>query len=131
VPVAARDCLQLEPVPTYGPGSGEGIAHLFAAYDSKSGEVVPHTPSVILSAAGIDTLAALKVRQASTGKPIDYDAKYFVTMADGRRKVNPVAFACGHRVGRDLAASLGWSDDQINAISNTAPEHASCPGRSG
>ena len=58
--------LGIEPVPSIGPGSGEGIGHLFAAYDKKKDGVVMHAPSVILSAAEIDTLAALKNRQGST-----------------------------------------------------------------
>jgi hypothetical protein len=55
-------------VPTLGPGSGEGIAHLFVKRD-KDGNVTPHTTSVILSASEVNTLAALKARQASTLLP--------------------------------------------------------------
>ena len=33
---AASDAMDLEPVPTYGPGSGEGIAHLFATYNKNT-----------------------------------------------------------------------------------------------
>jgi hypothetical protein len=66
---AASDAMDLEPVPTYGPGSGEGIAHLFATYNKNTGKIEQHTPSVILSAAEVNTLAALKSRQASTLLP--------------------------------------------------------------
>jgi hypothetical protein len=65
------------------------------------------------------------------GRAIDYDVDYFRTTVDGRRKVNAIAFALGHVTGRDLAASLGWTDEQINDISNTRPEHARCSGKSG
>jgi hypothetical protein len=65
------------------------------------------------------------------GLAIDWDADYFRTALDGRRKVNGLAFALGHITGRDLGASLGWTDEQISDISNTRPEHARCSGRSG
>jgi hypothetical protein len=66
------------------------------------------------------------------GRPIDYVGAYFVTNPmTGKRTVNGAAFTLGHRVSRHLAASLGWTDEQTNDLSNTAPEHASCSGRSG
>jgi hypothetical protein len=66
---AASDAMDLDPVPTYGPGSGEGIAHLFATYNTRDERVEQHTASVILSAAEVNTLAALNSRQASTLLP--------------------------------------------------------------
>jgi hypothetical protein len=63
---AALDAIDLDYVPTFGPGSGEGIGHLFYKWDRKDQKLKQHTTSVIISAAEIDTLAALKTRQAST-----------------------------------------------------------------
>jgi hypothetical protein len=40
--------MDLDPVPTYGPGSGEGIAHLFATYNKNTDKIEQHTTSVIL-----------------------------------------------------------------------------------
>jgi hypothetical protein len=55
---------------TIGPGSGEGLAHLFMyrEKDRDSGQykLRQHTTAVILSAAEVETMAALKGRQAST-----------------------------------------------------------------
>ena len=63
---AALDAIDLPYVPILGPGSGEGIGHLFYAWDKTRQEMMQHTVAVILSAAEIDTLSALKSRQAST-----------------------------------------------------------------
>jgi hypothetical protein len=63
---AAQDAIELPYVPTLGPGSGEGIGHLFFGWDKTDKELKQHTVAVILSAAEIDTLSALKTRQAST-----------------------------------------------------------------
>lgn len=49
----------------------------------------------------------------------------------GTRRVNPNSLVVGHIVGRDQAKRLGWSEAQINALSNTAPEAARCSDRSG
>src|SRR5687768_10830046 len=56
--------------------------------------------------------------------PILYDVPYYVTLPSGKRKANPRAYTLGHITGRDLAASLGWTDEQINALGNCLPEHA-------
>jgi hypothetical protein len=37
----------------------------------------------------------------------------------------------GHIISRHRARQLGWPDAQINALSNTQPECASCSNRSG
>jgi hypothetical protein len=63
---AAQDAIDLPHVPILGPGSGEGIGHLFFGWDKTDKELKQHTTAVILSAAEIDTLSALKTRQAST-----------------------------------------------------------------
>jgi hypothetical protein len=63
---AAQDAIDLPHVPILGPGSGEGIGHLFFGWDKADKELKQHTTAVILSAAEIDTLSALKGRQAST-----------------------------------------------------------------
>lgn len=39
---------------------------------------------------------------------------------------SPRAIQTGHIVGRHEARKLGWSDAQINALSNTRPECRTC-----
>jgi hypothetical protein len=65
---------------------------------------------------------------ARCGGPIDYVSPRFF---EGTRKVNPLTLAVGHIVGRHEAKRLGWTDAQINALSNTQAEHAQCSDRSG
>lgn len=65
---------------------------------------------------------------ARCGRPIDYDTGRYLP---GTRRVNPASLAVGHIVGRDQAKRLGWTEQQINALSNTQPEHARCSDRSG
>lgn len=65
---------------------------------------------------------------ARCGRPIAYGAPRFLP---GTRRVNPASLAVGHIVGRDQAKRLGWTDQQINALSNTQPEHARCSDVSG
>jgi hypothetical protein len=62
---AALAAIDLPPTLTIGPGSGEGLGHLFMHRD-KDRELRQHTTAVILSAAEVETMAALKGRQAST-----------------------------------------------------------------
>jgi hypothetical protein len=38
----------------------------------------------------------------------------------------PWSLDVGHIVERDQARALGWTDAQINALSNTQPEHQHC-----
>jgi hypothetical protein len=59
---------------------------------------------------------------------IDYAAPRFYP---GTRKVNPRSLAVGHIIERHKARAMGWSDDQINDISNTQPECARCSDSSG
>jgi hypothetical protein len=63
---------------------------------------------------------ALGLPCARCGLPIDYVSPR-----------NPASLVVGHIVGRDLARSMGWSDDRINARSNTQPEHSRCSSASG
>lgn len=65
---------------------------------------------------------------ARCGGAIDYGAPRYYP---GTRRVNPRSLVVGHIVGRDQAKRLGWSDQQINAVSNTQAEHARCSDRSG
>jgi hypothetical protein len=65
------------------------------------------------------------------GQRIAYSLPYFRIEPSGRKRVNHTAFCLGHLVGRDLAMSYGWTDAQINAITNCRPEHARCSGKSG
>lgn len=65
---------------------------------------------------------------ARCGGPIHYGAPRYLP---GTRRVNPRSLVVGHIIGRDQADRLGWSDAQINALSNTQPECAHCSDRSG
>jgi hypothetical protein len=88
---AAVQAVKLPEPPIYGPGSGEGLAHLFATR-GRDGKLDQHTDAVILSAAEVGTLAALKARQASTllpelrkawmGEPLGFG------YADHRKRLN-------------------------------------------
>jgi ribosomal protein S27AE len=49
----------------------------------------------------------------------------------GTRRVNPRSLVVGHIVGRDRAKRMGWTDAQINALSNTQSECARCSDSSG
>lgn len=60
--------------------------------------------------------------------PIQYGAPMHYP---GTKRVNPWSLVVGHVVGRDKARRLGWSDAQINAISNTQPECKACSDSSG
>jgi hypothetical protein len=62
------------------------------------------------------------------GRAIDYTGGRFIP---GTRRVNPRSLVVGHIVGRDEARRLGWSNAQINALSNTQPECADCSNKSG
>jgi hypothetical protein len=59
---------------------------------------------------------------ARCGRPIDYDAPYW-WIVNGRRKVNPLSFHCGHVVAR----INGGTHD----LANLQAEHAGCSIRSG
>jgi hypothetical protein len=59
---------------------------------------------------------------ARCGKPIDYDQPYW-WIVNGRRKVNPWSFHCGHIVAR----INGGTHD----LANLQAEHAGCSIRAG
>jgi hypothetical protein len=63
---ASREVITLPHVAVVGPGSGEGIGHLFKGWDNKEKRYVQHRDAVILSAAEVSTLNAMRTRQAST-----------------------------------------------------------------
>jgi hypothetical protein len=63
---AAREAIELPHTGTVGPGSGEGIGHLFKYWDAKEKRLVQFRDKVILSAADVSTLNAMKERSAST-----------------------------------------------------------------
>ena len=63
---AARGAIDLPHVDVVGPGSGEGIGHLFKYWDNKEKTYVQYRDAVILSATEVSTLNAMKARQAST-----------------------------------------------------------------
>lgn len=64
------------------------------------------------------------------GVPIAYSGPYF-TVVNGHRTINGAAFHCGHIVSRREAKRMGWTEDRINALANTRPEHALCSTRAG
>ncbi len=63
-------------------------------------------------------------------KPIDYTGPRYLIVR-GRRRVNPRALVVGHIVSRYDARRLGWTDVQINALTNSQPECVDCSNRSG
>ena len=63
---ASHEVINLPHVDVVGPGSGEGIGHLFKAWDTKEKQLITIRSSVIISAAEVSTLNAMKARQAST-----------------------------------------------------------------
>jgi hypothetical protein len=63
---ASYEAITLPHVDVVGPGSGEGIGHLFKAWDTKEKQLITIRSSVIISAAEVSTLNAMKARQAST-----------------------------------------------------------------
>jgi hypothetical protein len=65
---------------------------------------------------------------ARCGQAIDYDGTRYLP---GTRRVNPASLVVGHIVGRHQAKRMGWSDAEINALTNTQPEHARCSDASG
>ena len=68
---------------------------------------------------------------ARCGRAIDYDGPRFLVAINGKRRQNPRYLHVGHIVDRYLAKRYGWTEAEINAISNTQPEHAACSNRSG
>ena len=44
---------------------------------------------------------------------------------------SPAGLHVGHLVGRDVARRMGWSDERINMLQNTMPEHARCSEKAG
>ena len=64
------------------------------------------------------------------GLPIDYDGPQYLIIR-GRKRQNPNYLIVGHIVSRYQAKRLGWSEAQINALTNTRPERAACSNRSG
>jgi len=58
---------------------------------------------------------------------IDYDGTYLLPTG----RVNPHYLAIGHHVSIAVAMSHGWTDDMINSIANTQPEHKRCSDVSG
>jgi hypothetical protein len=57
---------------------------------------------------------------------IRYDLK---RNADG--SFHPRSFVLGHKIGRALGRSLGYTDDQLNSIDNLQPECRSCSTKTG
>jgi hypothetical protein len=62
-------------------------------------------------------LKRLRLPCAVCGRPIQYD--------------QPGQFVAGHIVARHVAKRLGWTPEQINALSNLRPECRRCSMRTG
>jgi hypothetical protein len=67
---------------------------------------------------------------ARCGHWIDYDGPQYL-LVNGRRKQNPRYLVVGHKVSVRRATAAGWTVEQINALSNSQPECASCSNSSG
>jgi hypothetical protein len=52
-------------------------------------------------------------------------------LVNGKRRLNPAALVVGHVVSRYEARRLGWTAEQINALTNTRPERMDHSLRSG
>jgi hypothetical protein len=65
------------------------------------------------------------------GCAIDYDGPRYLTTPSGKRAMNPRALVVGHIVSRYAARRAGWTEAEINALSNTQPECQACSNRSG
>ena len=63
-------------------------------------------------------------------QPIDYDGPTRFVI-NGKRRLNPRALVIGHVVSRYEAKRLGWTEQQINALSNIRPERMDHSLRSG
>lgn len=63
--------------------------------------------------------------------PIDYDGPAFFVLPNGKPRQNPQSLVIGHIVSRHQAKLLGWSERQINDISNCRQECRRCSNRSG
>jgi hypothetical protein len=74
---------------------------------------------------------ALRLPCARCHRMIDYDGPRFIRSLTGRRTINPRALVVGHIVSRNRAKRMGWTEDQINALSNTRPECQDCSNKSG
>jgi hypothetical protein len=64
-------------------------------------------------------------------QPIDYDGPRYLVDRRGRRRLNPRYLVVGHKVDRYTAQRMGWTEQQVNAITNTQPECAQCSHSSG
>lgn len=68
---------------------------------------------------------------ARCGKAIDYDGPRYLTTITGKRRLNPRYLCIGHKVSRNMARRMGWTDEQADAIANTQPECQACSNSSG
>jgi hypothetical protein len=73
----------------------------------------------------------LRLPCARCHRAIDYDGLRYLITTRGRRILNPRYLVVGHIVDRYQAKRLGWTEQQINAITNTQPECQDCSNRSG
>ena len=73
-----------------------------------------------------DHFIRLRLPCAVCHRPIDYDGPRYIN-----GKQNPRALVVGHIVSRYMAKRLGWTEAQINALSNSQPECQACSNRTG
>lgn len=96
----------------------------------------PRTPTdpLLATTAWRTTIRQYWIRQhlpcARCGRAIDYEGPRYVVMA-GRRRLNPRYLVVGHKVSRAIAKRTGWTEQQINALTNTQPECNHCSVTSG
>ena len=72
----------------------------------------------------------LRLPCARCRRPIDYDGPQYLVVR-GRKKQNPRYLVVGHIVSRYEAKRRGWTEQQINSLTNTQPECVACSNRSG
>jgi hypothetical protein len=73
----------------------------------------------------------LRLPCARCGRAIDYDGEYYLRTITGRRIKNPRYLVIGHIVDRYVAKRYGWTESEINALTNTRPECMGCSNKSG
>ena len=73
----------------------------------------------------------LRLPCARCGRAIAYDGPQYLIDSRGRRRQNPRYLVVGHIVSRYQARRMGWTEAQINSLTNTQPECVACSNRSG
>jgi hypothetical protein len=74
---------------------------------------------------------ALRLPCSVCGRAIAYDQPTYLVSITGRRTINPRSLVVGHIVSRNKGKRMGWTEDQINALTNTRPECRACSNKTG